>query len=314
VNHGFLRSPWGEFTTFDAVGAGRTGGSGSGTFPESINGAGAITGHYIDSNNVNHGFLRSPAGEFIAFDAPGAGKTAGSGSGTFPDGINGAGAITGHYVDSNNVNHGFVRGPTGEFTTFDAPGASSAGSGNGTFPESISGAGAITGHYIDSNNVNHGFLRGPGGEFITFDAPGAGEIAGSAQGTFSDSISEAGTITGRYIDSNNVNHGFVRGPTGEFTTFDAPGAGRTEGSGWGTFPQSISGAGAITGHYIDSNDLNHGFLRSPGGEFITFDAPDAGKTAGSGQGTFPESISGAGAITGHYIDSNNVNHGFLRIP
>jgi hypothetical protein len=49
-------------------------------------------------------------------------------------------------------------------------------------------------------------------------------------------------------------------------------------------------------------------------EIINFDAPGAGKTAGSGHGTFPGSLSEAGAIAGHYIDSNNVNHGFLRIP
>jgi len=100
----------------------------------------------------------------------------------------------------------------------------------------------------------------------------------------------------------------------EIINFDAPGAGKTAGSGQGTFPRSISDAGAITGHYIDSNNVNHGFLRSPRGEFITFDAPGAGKTAGSGQGTFPRSINDAGAIPGHYVDSNNVNHGFLRIP
>jgi hypothetical protein len=49
-------------------------------------------------------------------------------------------------------------------------------------------------------------------------------------------------------------------------------------------------------------------------KIISFDAPGAGKTAGSGQGTFPLSVSDSGAITGRYIDSHNVNHGFLRIP
>lgn len=44
-----------------------------------------------------------------------------------------------------------------------------------------------------------------------------------------------------------------------------------------------------------------------------FDAPGAGTAAGSGLGTFPESISDAGAITGQYTDANNVNHGFLGI-
>ena len=101
----------------------------------------------------------------------------------------------------------------------------------------------------------------------------------------------------------------------EVTAFDAPGAGKTAGSGQGTFPESISDAGAITGRYIDANNVNHGFLRSPvGGKLITFDALDASGTAGSGQGIFPESISKTGVITGRYIDSNNVNHSFLRTP
>src|SRR5260370_430462 len=101
-----------EVTTFDAPGAGTAAGSGFGTFATSINDGGTITGHYIDAHNVNHGFLRSPSGDkLITFDAPGAGKTAGSGQGTFPDSINKAGAITGHYIDSNNVNHSLLRTP-----------------------------------------------------------------------------------------------------------------------------------------------------------------------------------------------------------
>ena len=45
-------------------------------------------------------------------------------------------------------------------------------------------------------------------------------------------------------------------------------------------------------------------------KFITFDAPGAG--TGAGQGTFPITINTAGAITGFYIDANNVSHGFVR--
>ncbi|MGA2398027.1 MAG: hypothetical protein ABSG30_08210 [Steroidobacteraceae bacterium] len=101
----------------------------------------------------------------------------------------------------------------------------------------------------------------------------------------------------------------------EVTTFDAPGAGSAAGSGSGTFPTSINDEGTITGRYIDAHNVNHGFLRTSGGDdFITFDAPGAGKTAGSGQGTLPESVSDGGSITGHYIDSNNVNHSFLWTP
>jgi len=142
----------------------------------------------------------------------------------------------------------------------------------------------------------------------------SGKAAGSGQGTFPESISEAGAITGRYVDSNNVSHGFLRNPAGDqFITFDAPGAGKTAGQG--TFPDSINRAGAITGHYIDSSNVIHGFLRSPSGDrFVKFDAPGAGRTAGSEQGTFPKRVNEAGAITGHYADANNIDHGFLRVP
>jgi hypothetical protein len=48
------------------------------------------------------------------------------------------------------------------------------------------------------------------------------------------------------------------------------------------------------------------------GTIITFDAPGAGNTPGSGLGTQGEDINPAGAITGLYADNYNVVHGFLR--
>jgi hypothetical protein len=64
---------------------------------------------------------------------------------------------------------------------------------------------------------------------ITFDVPGAG--TGSGQGTQAFAISPEGTITGVYIDSGTVSHGFVRVRDGTFTKFDAPGAGTGSGQG-----------------------------------------------------------------------------------
>jgi hypothetical protein len=54
---------------------------------------------------------QSASSEITIFDAPGAAAAAGSGSGTFPNSINDAGAITGHYTDAKTVNHGFLRNP-----------------------------------------------------------------------------------------------------------------------------------------------------------------------------------------------------------
>ncbi|HUL19286.1 MAG TPA: hypothetical protein VLV29_08480, partial [Steroidobacteraceae bacterium] len=266
--------------------------------------------------------LRTPGGELITIDAPGAGSSVGTRFRTFLSSvnisarsinINNRGTVTGNYVDSSNVSHGFLRGPGGEFTTFDAPGASSAeGAFDGTFPSAINDRGAVTGNYIDSKDLNHGFLRGPGGEFTTFDAPGSGSVAAAGFGTFPTSINDAGAIAGHYTDARNVIRGFVRSPSGKFATFEAPGASSVVGSGFGTFPESMNGAGAVTGHFADANGLYHGFLRGPGGEFAVFDAPGASSVAGSGNGTLPKSINDKGAITGHYADAQAVIHGFVR--
>jgi hypothetical protein len=43
---------------------------------------------------------------------------------------------------------------------------------------------------------------------------------GSGQGTESSSISDLGGITGNYIDSSGVNHGFVGSPFAGIDTFD----------------------------------------------------------------------------------------------
>ncbi len=122
VTHGFLLTPYGKMTTFDAPGAGT--GAGQGTYPlytTCLNPAGAIVGSYIDANNVYHGFLRNPNGTIATIDVPGA-------QATFPNSINLEGAISGQYIDANSVNHGFVRNPDGKMNTFDVPGA---GTGSG---------------------------------------------------------------------------------------------------------------------------------------------------------------------------------------
>jgi hypothetical protein len=160
VYHGYLRSPAGVITDFDAPGAGK--GSTQGTIPVGLNDLGLITGFYLDGNNVYHGFLGSP-GHITDFDAPGAGTTTAY-YGTQPTDLNDFGAIIGSYLDATGVWHGFLRSPNGTFTKFDAPGADlSAGDQNGTFPSQINLFGVIAGDYTDANSVAHGFLQIPCG-------------------------------------------------------------------------------------------------------------------------------------------------------
>jgi hypothetical protein len=90
----------------------------------------------------------------------------------------------------------------------------------------------ITGFYTDETGLSHGFGRAVSDVFTSFDAPGAGIPVGipcsppiiCSNGTQGASISPVRTIAGQYVDTNDVNHGFVRCPHGVITTFDAPGA------------------------------------------------------------------------------------------
>ena len=305
---------------FDAPGAASTPGLGLGTQGVDINPAGAIAGVYSDANNVMHGFLRTPEGRLITFDAPGAGSVPGlyfkqtpagvyGGSGTYPFSNNREGAITGFYFDENTLGHGFVRAPDGTFTSFDDPDVGTT-SPQGTFALNINPAGVIAGNYFDSNSIHHGFVRTPHNKFTNFDPTGSVFThvdVGSC-------INPAGAVTGYYLDAGGLAHSFVRALDGRITEFDVPGAGTDGSQGQGTYAEANNDAGVVTGQYYDSNDVSHGFVRAPDGKFTYFDAPGAGADAASYEGTIPLAINAAGGITGAYIDSNWVLHGFLRLP
>jgi hypothetical protein len=224
VGHALLVEPDGKVIRYEAPGAGNTPGNPVNISPlgdylyqgtnvagisPGLNEWGAVTSGYLDENNVYHGYLRSPDGSFTDFDAPGAGK--GLTQGTIPIGLNDLGVITGFYLDSNNVYHGFLGRP-GAFINVDAPGADTTDAFYGTQPASLNDLGAITGSYLDANSVWHGFLLNPDGRFTTIDVPGADLTPGDFNGTFTSSINLFGTITGYYVDVNNILHGFVAVP------------------------------------------------------------------------------------------------------
>ena len=192
---------------FDAPGADRTTGSFNGTFASGINNWGAITGSYVDANDVYHGFLRSPGGSFTTFEAPGADTTPGSFNGTVPNSINDLGAITGEYFDATGFGHGFLRSPDGKFTTFDVPGVG----GFGSTPIAMNLEGAIVGYYTDSNSSFHAFLRSPDGKFTTWIGPDActGNGSEGCFGSGASNINAFGRIAGGFEDNsgNFVHHG-----------------------------------------------------------------------------------------------------------
>jgi hypothetical protein len=256
--------------TFDVPGAV------NGTFPVSINPAGAIAGYYFDSGGVGHGFVRTRDGAFITFDPPGV--TTAPGLNTAPFGINPAGTTAGFWytnIGPRFFAHGFVRTREGAITKFDVPGASQ------TLAFNINPAGTVAGYYNAHSGVNggdlfRGFVRTPNGAFTTFDAPGAGTAPG--QGTFTaaaNGLNPAGAVTGQYLDASNLNHGYVRAPNGAITTFDVPGAHQT-------FVNCINPAGVIAGFYGVGDSVSHGYVRAPNGAITKFDVPGAGTAPDQG--------------------------------
>jgi len=337
------------FTNFKAPGAGIA--KGQGTFALDINKTGTIIGYYLDGQNLNHGFVRTPDGTITTFDAPGAGTA--RWQGTFLLSISSTGAITGYYADTNSVYHGFVLSADGTFTEFDVSGAGT-GMWQGTWPQNINTKGMITGSYTDAGNANHGFARTPDGTIQSFDPAGAG--TGAGQGTVVagvDALNNAGTTTGWYIDTNDVEHAFVRTALGVITTFNDPGAGT--GAGDGSSGGTINSQGMVAGNYCYSSNQWFPFLIAPDGTITDFSVPaemsggapamdigpsgtilgyyfDASGAAhgymrftwgnfvlfddpqagtASGQGTFPMTFKGGNTITGYYVGPNNVVHGFV---
>jgi hypothetical protein len=316
VYHGFVRRPDGKVTGFEAPDADTKAGDFNGTLPNAINDAGAITGMYYDANNEGHGFLRSPEGKFTTFDVPG-----GIVGGMNAIALNLEGTIVGYYLDQNSVFQPFLRRPDGAFETWTGPGACEASPSTGCYGSaafSINIFGTIAGGFGDNsgNFTNHGLVRSREGKLTSFEVPGAG--IGPYQGTGSPGssvpVNQFGAIAGYYIDASNVVHGYLRSPWGEFTTFDVPNEG-SQGIGcYNDCSVGLNDWGAITGYYLDANNVYHGFVRDPWGKVTSFDAPGANTSPGSYSGTFPVSINDEGAITGYYLDANNVNHAFLRLP
>lgn len=314
VSHGFVRNADGTFTTFDAPGAGTVPNDSNGTFPLGINLFGTVAGYYNDANLVSHCFIRTSNGDITTFDVPGADINPADEAGSIIAAINDGGVVAGYYEDSSFVSHGYLRSPGGKFTDFDAPGSATYG----TFVLAMNVEAATAGHYTNSNYLYISFVRNPDGSFASFIGPEACEngILDGCVGGGVHNINASGTSTGSYQTVSGDILAFVRSREGTLTTFEAPdaGTGSSQGTGcycwWGT-NEGLSDWGAVTGTYLDANNVFHGFLRKPAGTFVEFDAPGADLTPGDYNGTVPDSMNDFGVITGFYVDASFIGHGFV---
>ena len=320
VFHGFVRSPEGKFTNFQAPGADTAHGHFNGTNPNAINDAGVVTGVYYDANNVSHGFLRSPEGGMTTFDPPGS-------TGTTPIALNLESDVVGYYVDEKGLFGAFLRRANGTFATWKDPNACNTPNtptstffcgGTGAF--NINLFGVVAGAYADKKGAGHGLIRFPDGRFHSYHVPSAG--TGYFQGTgcpgCSVGLNIFGSTAGYYIDANSLEHVYLRSSPGHFSTFNTPGDPALGANCFSDCPLGLNDWGAITGVYFDAKFVSHGFLRIPDGKVVSFDAPGAADVTPQApwgwMGTLPVSINDRGMIAGYYIDKNNVSHGFILSP
>jgi uncharacterized membrane protein len=236
---------------------------------------------------------------FSKTDVPGAQETG-------PAGINNAGVIVGWYMDSYENVHGYILNgkkltklddPKGEGTTF----------ANGLNPN---GPVWVVGSYTSSETGKSvGFLYKEGKYTDIFGPNGAVQSTAGA-------INDSGAIVGAYLDSANVEHGFLL-KDNAYTTLNVPGAISTWATGinnrgevvlfWAnpklaygsslydghvyktvnvpgassSYAMGINTAGDVCYGWFDSAGVEHGALLHAG-KFYKFDYPNSGATYGSG--------------------------------
>ena len=226
-------------------------------------------------------------------------------------GVTTGGTIAGTYLagKKGTTAFGFVMGGTiTTLTTIVIPGAV------GTTVNAINDSGTTVGSYVDRQGNEHGFIRDTAGAVTVFDEPDVVTKGVRGYGTVATGINSSGVVVGYFYmtgpDKADVhtyvthNHGFVRSTTGEFTTYDAPGAADSALPSVGTRLLGVNDAGDKVGAYtynagseIAPDIRNSGFLVTSGEAFSTIVQPDQPVNACGW--TEPHGINDAGVIVGN---------------
>ena len=268
------------------------------TAADDINAKDQITGWYIDTSGVFHGFLLDNAA-YTSITFPGAIHTSALG-------LNANGDVVGAYflTDEKKDNFGYVL-RNGTFTSIGVPGAAQ------TRAFGINTNGDIVGIYTDQQQgKHHGFLL-RAGVFTSIDFPGS---------AYTDvwKINDAGQIAGRYQTGGNSKFHLFLLSDGIFTAIaDFPEAVQMAPTVVCSHHSGLNGAGDIVTAYSDSTPVNnnlsdnvvgslHGLLWSGGG-YTVIDFPNANFTVAYG-------INDSGVVVGAYQDTNGAIHGYLRTP
>jgi hypothetical protein len=160
--------------------------------PVAINTIGNVAGAFQDHSYVMHGFVWNAKKQHAKV------ITVPNSISTQITGMNDAGTAAGAWEDSSNLLHSFFVTASGAITTFDPPNA------QGSWAIGINDAGAIGGNFCLTacRNGEAGYVRNPDGTFSTIGFPGSTvtDVSG---------INKSGTVTGTYVDTAGVSHGFT---------------------------------------------------------------------------------------------------------
>lgn len=201
-----------------------------------INNTGGIAGYH--NFNQNSGFTLVLPKSFTTENFPGSMQTQ-------VIGINNNAKTVGFYIDPAGLTHGFqhVANPV-LWATVDFPGSKF---------NQLLGQNDIhqaAGYYsMSTNNTTPDFpyiYDEIGGVFEVLYIPGA---TGGAQAT---GINNAGQISGFFIDSKGVNHGFYISQ-GNFLRLDYPRSTFTQATG-------LNNVNEVVGTYLDLGGMSHGFV------------------------------------------------------
>jgi len=207
-------------------------------------------------------------------------------------GINNSLTTDGFYVDQGSVTHGFYHTSNGTYTNVDFPGSA--------FNQLLgqNDLHQASGYYsMSTNNTTPDFpyvYDEVGGVFQVIYIPGA---VGGAQAT---GINNSQAVCGFFIDSQNVNHGFLLNG-GIFLQLDFPGSTFTQALG-------LNNTGQVVGDYMDAAGLTHGFVYTiSSGQYASVDDPNGvGMTVVNG-------TNDAGVLVGFY-GTNPISSGFVAMP
>jgi hypothetical protein len=295
---GFVREDDGQITTFDIPGSVLT-------EPVSINTAGDVTGFFEPSTGIAGGFLRTANGTITTFGGT-------SALSTQPVAIDAAGEVIGNYPDIAFAGIVFLRSATGSTETFSLSEASSYG----TYVTGLNDAGEIVGYFTTDGafDTSQGFQANIHGPAPSPSNNAATEISvPGSEGTFPTAINAEETVVGCSF-ANNIYQDFIRYHDGVLQPLTLPGTTPSCLPGFSSLgifnvnPTSISinNEGTVVGYYLTQRKVPRGFVRSRGGNVVTFGSPEATQTR-------PTGINPRGVITG-YDTQGSVTRGFLREP